>query len=105
MGIYIGIHHISFDVSDDRGEHTEKNSDDQRPAAEAAGIAAHDGFRGNDSNMMPSEIWLTEFSKNKTDSSKAEDNNVIRTQLIRISLRCENDINTGYHKRIGKTDQ
>ena len=105
MGIYIGVHHISFDVSDDSGEHTEKNSDDQRPAAEAAGITAHDSFSRNDSNMMPSEIWLTEFRKNKTDSGKPKDDNVIRSQLIRISLRCEAYIDTGYHKRIGKTDQ
>lgn len=96
MGIHIGVQQISFDVSDDTGQHSEDNAEDERAGAETAGPAAHDCFGGDNADVMPSEIRLPEFSEEKSDGGQPENDNMIGAELGSVALESQRNVDAGY---------
>ena len=105
MGVHVGVPCISFDISDDAGQQPEDNARNERTGAQTAGPAAHDSFGGDDADVMPAEVWLTEFGEDESHGCQTEDDDVVGAKLQGVSLQGERNINAGYGQRAGEGEQ
>ena len=108
MRISTAVDHVTFNITDDRSECTEDNTDDQSQECVVCGrIALNGSFSSNNYNVVASEERLTGNGKCEADSSGTEDEDMIETCENRGIKSCafnNTEIDTGNNQTIGDTD-